>query len=168
MSYSHDDLRYRQYGQAPPTQGTSPVGTVYANGTVQGPGDSMYGHSPTQGSNWPMQGLNALGPEVMSGTAGPSFASPMPQNQGPPVMSGVAGPGIAPPMPQNQLMQPTNQLMPPIWQEEWQKIYDQMAAIGHHDPQTVAYEEIGKYGLGPYAERGIRPGYGGGVSGGGG
>ena len=62
---------------------------------------------------------------------------------------------------------PQNQLMPPIWQEEWQKVYDQMAQLGHEDPQTAAYQTIAKYGLGPYAQP-AGPAYGGGVSGGGG
>ena len=126
-------MSYSQYD--PAAQG----GSIYANGTVQGPGGSMYGHSPTQG-------LNALGPQAMAAAA-------------------PGGPQ-APAMPQNQLMQPPP-LQPQAWQEEWQRVYDQMAQLGHEDPQTVAYQTIAKYGLGPYAQP-AGPAYGGGVSGGGG
>jgi len=158
MSYTHDDLVYRQYGHAPVAGESLPApqlyqaaqsGSIYANGTVQGPGGSMYGHSPTQGSNWPIQGVNALGPQAMAAAA-------------------PGGPQ-APAMPQNQLMQPPQPppLQPPAWQGEWQRVYDQMAQLGHEDPQTVAYQTIAKYGLGPYAQP-AGPAYGGGVSGGGG
>jgi hypothetical protein len=164
MSYSQYDPIYSQYGHAPVAGGNLPSpqpydpaaqgGSIYANGTVQGPGGSMYGHSPTQGTNLLTQ-PNALGPQVMAGAAGPA---------------------IAPPMPQNQLMQQPPQLQPPAWQEEWQRVYDQMAQLGHEDPQTVAYQTIAKYGLGPYARQpfggggvGSEVGGGGGeVSGGGG
>ena len=103
---------------------------------------SIYGplQSPT-GSLW---GDNALGPQAMAAAA-------------------PGGPQ-APAMPQNQLMQPPS-LQPPAWQGEWQQVYDQMAALGHEDPQTAAYETIAKYGLGPYAQQGPATG---GVSGGGG
>jgi hypothetical protein len=99
-------------------------------------------YTPSAGFQAGLMGLNRLAPQNMQAAAPPAAQAPA-------------------------AAAPTNQLMPPIWQEEWQRVYDQMAQLGHNDPQTVAYETIAKYGLGPYAQP-AGPAYGGGVSGGGG
>jgi type IV secretory pathway VirB10-like protein len=99
----------------------------------------------------------------------PEEANPVRHNYGVERISGpnALGPQLmqqAPPDPmaRNALMPP---LQPPVWQEEWQRVYDQMLQLGHEDPQTAAYQTIAKYGLGPYAQQGPATG---GVSGGGG
>ena len=111
---------------------------------------SIYSHSPydpaAQGGSIyaPAQGLNLLAADAMAAGGAQVPAAPMQPNQ---------------------LLMP----QPPAWQAEWQRVYDQMAALGHADPQTVAYETIAKYGLGPYARQPFGGGgFGSEVGGGGG